>query len=241
MARWVTVTVLVLVLALFGAITVAFGEFPVREVVLPALTALIVFAVADPRHVPDAIAFGASYGGAYASGSLLGQGRAAEVGASWLVVPLVLLAAFCAASLLRSLKGSTWPGTVGMVTLGLLTSFFSGPPGGAGKFVRFLREVLQLSVEAADTVNFFVRKGIHLTVYGTLALCAGYVAWQVTRRKPLAWAASLTWGLGHAILDETTQLKTSTRTGSVGDVVLDLVGMTVVLALLHWRLKDRDQ
>lgn len=241
MARWVTVTVSVLVIALLGTMTVALGAFPVREVFLPALAALLAFAVAKQKLEVEAFAFAVSYGGAYASGSLLGQGRAAEVGLSWIVAPLVLMGVYCAVCLVRSLKGSTWPGTLGMVVLGLLTSFFAGPPGGAGKLVRFLREVLHLSVEAADTVNFFVRKGIHLTVYGTLALCAGYVAWQVTKRKPLMWAAGLTWGLGHAILDETTQLKTATRTGSAGDVVLDLIGMSIALGLLHWRLKDWHQ
>ena len=131
--------------------------------------------------------------------------------------------------------------TIAMVGVGLLTAFFSGPPGGAGKFMAFLLDVLRLTPEVASGVNFCVRKGLHLGVYALLAIAAA----QVAKSQDADWRhwpwAGFAWAVPHAVMDELTQSATSTRTGSVWDVALDISGMIVGVLLMAWFQRRRPQ
>lgn len=237
MVRWVTIVLIAASLSLLAFVCLSTQTAIPREFWLPAMTALLVVGLIPALRSGAGAGLICGYSMAYLSASLLGQGKGTAVGGGVLVVP-ISLGAMGSVLMLRETLMTKWWNTGGMIGLGVLTAFFSGPPGGVGKFVTFLREVLGLSPQVADAVNFLVRKGIHLGVYGSLALCAGLVAWQALGRRSAMWVAGLGWGLGHAILDETTQATTTVRTGSVYDVLLDLAGMSIALGVLHWRSQE---
>ncbi|MBS1715914.1 MAG: VanZ family protein [Armatimonadetes bacterium] len=127
---------------------------------------------------------------------------------------------------------SRWAAPTAMVGVGVLTAFLSGPQGGPGRLMHFLLDVLHLSPEAAQTVNFLVRKGTHLTVYGLLGWSAGTVAVRQGADRRWTWAAGLAWVVVHASLDEAHQSTTSVRTGAFSDVLLDTSGAAVALMIL---------
>ena len=84
----------------------------------------------------------------------------------------------------------------------------------------------------SDVANFLFRKAGHLLGYSILAV----LAWRADRRflPPLALAALV------ALTDETRQTFTQYRQGSPWDVVLDLAGATLTLALLRAWQRRRD-
>ena len=101
-----------------------------------------------------------------------------------------------------------------------------------------------LSQESLDWVHFIVRKGGHMTEYFvlTVLLWRGLSGFHPDHR--LSWRprhAFLAWTLAvvYAASDEFHQTFTSSRQGSVVDVLIDASGATVgllgVAALLRWR------
>ena len=188
------------------------------------------------RLAKTRLVFGVLYAAPYAALSWIGQSTD-PLESHWplgiLSLLVGLVAGYMAYKSMRDvprLKGAVL--VSGMVGLGLLTALFSGPQGGAGKFVYFLEHTLHLSEQAATVVNFVVRKGVHLTVYGSLAASAGLTAGRQGAVKQGVWLAGLSWGLLHSVLDESTQTKTSVRTGTPWDVLLDLVGIVIGLGIV---------
>lgn len=85
-----------------------------------------------------------------------------------------------------------------------------------------------LSPETFLAIHFFLRKLTHLAAYGLL----GALLFRATRRGV---AQTLALTLVVAALDEWHQSTLLTRTGSVGDVVIDLAGAALaVMALRRW-------
>ncbi|MCW5938777.1 MAG: VanZ family protein [Fimbriimonadaceae bacterium] len=116
--------------------------------------------------------------------------------------------------------------------LGLLTVLGSGPAGGPGRLLSFLTEFVGLELQQAELVNFVVRKAVHVLAYGVLAWSAGQAAGSKPGSQLLAGYG---WAVPHACLDEWHQtFSAGTRTGAFGDVLLDVLGMTVLLAP-QWR------
>lgn len=81
-------------------------------------------------------------------------------------------------------------------------------------------------------LDFLVKKSGHLIGYGVLAILA--------RRAGFTMTASLAFVLAFALSDELHQRYVPGRTGSLEDMLIDLLGATVgllVTALLprHWR------
>jgi len=81
-------------------------------------------------------------------------------------------------------------------------------------------------------VNVAVRKTGHLSGYGLLAFLA-LRASRVDFRRPVL--AALTVTLLVASIDEIHQSTLRFRRGSAWDVVLDVAGGAVAIALAHWR------
>jgi hypothetical protein len=118
------------------------------------------------------------------------------------------------------------------LALGLMSVHASGPAGGPGRLLAFLTSVLGLSPVSAEAVNFAVRKSAHLLTYGAMAWSAG--RW-VGGGPGSRLAAGYGWALPHACLDEFLQSQhPGIRTGSLGDLLLDVLGMTALLAP-EWR------
>ena len=119
---------------------------------------------------------------------------------------------------------------VGLI-LGLGSAGFS-----ADSTSRFLRPLLRwllpdAAPESLHAMHFAVRKAAHLLEYAVLAL----LAWRATRQGLARLPASaLTLGLvfAVAIVDEARQSSLATRSGSPGDVALDVAGGCLALALL---------
>lgn len=85
--------------------------------------------------------------------------------------------------------------------------------------------------ETRELAHFVVRKGAHLFEYGVLAV----LAWRAARPDlPRTPSAALTLGLvlAVAVVDEARQAGLAARTGSPGDVALDVAGACLALGLL---------
>ncbi len=116
------------------------------------------------------------------------------------------------------------------------TSRFVGP------LVRWLFP--DISPQTLESVHLAIRKGAHATEYGLLALLALRAERLGTARIPnAAMARVLTLCTVVAGVDELRQARLELRTGSAGDVGLDLAGAVAALALAlgirHWSAARR--
>lgn len=154
----------------------------------------------------------------------------------WAYFAGVGLFAALAAWSARGGKGlSLW--AVGLIGLGTLVSFFSGPSGGADPWLRFFQETLGLPPEVAQNLLFWSRKSTHFFGYGVFA----HVAFREARAQGLgprqaAWAA-LAWTAPHAVFDEIDQVFAGNRNGSFADVLVDWAG--AVALVLPWARRPR--
>ncbi len=104
------------------------------------------------------------------------------------------------------------------------TSRFVGP------FVRWLFP--DASPQTLEWVHFAIRKGAHAAEYGLLALLALRAELLASARIPHAAVARvLTLCVVVAGVDEVHQARLEQRTGSAGDVGIDLAGAVAALAL----------
>jgi VanZ family protein len=98
-----------------------------------------------------------------------------------------------------------------------------------------------LDPEALSLLHFRIRKMMHVIFYGVLAvlwfraLMASY-----PKRLNLNIALALGLCLAVAAVDEGHQFMTATRTGSLGDVALDMAGGVLFLfpAVSYWKRKN---
>jgi VanZ family protein len=136
-------------------------------------------------------------------------------------------------ALSRWLPVAVWAGVIAVFS----SDGFSGDHT-RSLLLPLLRFVLpQATPETLGLVHDVVRKLAHPTEYGILAALAAR-AYARPRRPPaathaLAFAATALW----ASLDELHQSTVASRTGAVGDVVLDLAGAAV--GLFVWEIYAR--
>lgn len=114
--------------------------------------------------------------------------------------------------------------------IGLLVAYYSSPAGGAGPMVGFLTRVLGLSPEVAGVVVIVIRKTLHFTFYGVLALASARAIRLSGVGNLRAVNFGLLWALAHAVYDELRQIGEVGRTGSGWDVLLDLAGILAFLS-----------
>lgn len=146
---------------------------------------------------------------------------------------MVALAASALVQAIQAFKRMGWnlSAAIGLVGMGLVISRLSGEAGSPGWMLEFFRDALGFSQANAELATIIVRKTIHFTFYGVMALFAAIVGYSVAtdRNRVIAFAAL--WTLGHAAFDEMRQNQTPSRTGTAIDVVLDLAGVAFVLFL----------
>ncbi len=124
----------------------------------------------------------------------------------------------------------------------------SSDPLGAPQTEGWLRMILAalfgaLPERTLDLVHIVLRKAGHVAAYAVL----GWLSYRSARGPLLAtpeWnrrAAVFALGFSFvtAALDELHQLLTRTRSGSVWDVALDMVGTLMALALIRWAVKRK--
>lgn len=114
--------------------------------------------------------------------------------------------------------------------IGLLVAYYSSSAGGPGSMLGFLTRVLGINPDLAGIIVVVVRKCLHFTFYGILALASaramrlgGVDAYRTT-------VFGVLWSLAHACFDELRQTGEVGRTGSGWDVLLDLAGILVFLS-----------
>lgn len=121
----------------------------------------------------------------------------------------------------------------------LSTDAFSG--GETGSMLSALLDLLHINLSASQTahLNYLLRKLAHFTGYAVLSLLL-LRALRGERRgewrwRWAAWAFLIT--ALYALIDEYHQSLTRTRTGSLGDSLLDMAGGLAGLALwwISWR------
>jgi VanZ family protein len=139
---------------------------------------------------------------------------------------LLALGAFCLLVTLFglfALKGQSqrvalW--LVGLLLIGLLVSYFSGPPGKLG----ILAILLQKLGISGDTAPYVVRKIGHFTLYGLLGWLAARASIAGGNKKAYAVLFALVMAAGIAGYDELRQSTIPVRVGSPTDVLIDLSG-----------------
>ncbi len=117
---------------------------------------------------------------------------------------------------------------------------FSGPEGGAGPMVEYVMKSFSLGQSQAELLILVVRKTIHFTFYGVLALVALHL---VSPR--LDWRTSSIFGLLLALstagFDEFSQAFATNRSASFWDIGLDMLGAITFVGLSVLRYRHRLQ
>ena len=121
--------------------------------------------------------------------------------------------------------------------------FLSSPQGSMAETSRFVRPILEFLFPGADDATIqiyhgYVRKAAHFSEYAVLAWLAARAFRILLAGRIHRWqyAAALAVVTVTACLDEFNQSFEPSRTGSFRDVLLDLAGGVVMVALL-WLVK----
>lgn len=130
-------------------------------------------------------------------------------------------------------KKSRWasPWLLGVVVCSALVALLSGSRGAPGGTAAWLAHLLHIDLGTADAVVFYARKSIHFVFYGSFAWFGLRAAAAAGASTLWAVASAFAIALSHACIDEWRQLYSPGRSGSVRDVLLDLAGMVVFVAL----------
>lgn len=108
----------------------------------------------------------------------------------------------------------------------------SSPGAGDSLTMRLLREWFHLEGQTLETVNFVLRKSIHVLYYGTLSflIMRSLLGWLIICPWRVAvWGAALALITG--MLDELHQSQFITRTGTPVDLVYDGIGILLAICL----------
>lgn len=84
---------------------------------------------------------------------------------------------------------------------------------------------LEVSEETMGWINYFLRRGAHLTIYFCMGLGLA-LAFQWLKKVP-AWLPAMVLGVTFAATDEYHQLFSGGRTGKPTDVLLDACGLAL--------------
>lgn len=102
-----------------------------------------------------------------------------------------------------------------------IVAWVSGAQGGAGSMIDAAQHWFHFTPEQAEVVVRIIRKTVHFTAYGTLAL--------LFRRTGVSILAAAGATMVVACGDELRQWFTPGRTGQPSDVLLDMAGAAVFL------------
>lgn len=114
-----------------------------------------------------------------------------------------------------------------------LIAAFSGSQGAPGSYPSWLELLLGLDPAAAEVLSTVSRKVVHFLFYGTFAL----LTLRAMPGRPYGRAVGIALLIValYAWTDETRQMASAVRSGSLWDVLLDLSGACAFLALASAR------
>lgn len=122
------------------------------------------------------------------------------------------------------------------------TDSFSGEKTGSLLYDIFHFFFPSLTYEQFRPIHFVIRKAAHFTEYGLLALLL-FRAFRAANAVRWRWS----WAIGswlaivvYALTDEYHQTFVSSRTGTINDSVIDILGGTTALAVL-WLMRRKDE
>ena len=134
------------------------------------------------------------------------------------------------------LSSSRWIASVlwfvGASILGFTVAYFSGNKGGPDPMVAALQHLFGLPPETALELVVYVRKFIHLGFYGFVAVAFAQVCFHSGSATKSALRCGFVYAAALAAFDELRQSSSAARTGSILDVLLDIVGATFFLWLV---------
>lgn len=141
----------------------------------------------------------------------------------------------------RNIKNSdrlSWFASVFFLLLGWTVFRFSGDKGGADSMVTFFIDTFGLGLHQAELLVVILRKTIHFTGYGLVALNAFHLAGpKFDLRKAAIFGLLIALSMG--CFDEWSQSLATNRSASPRDVGLDMLGAAtfVGLSVLRYRRK----
>ena len=120
--------------------------------------------------------------------------------------------------------------------------FLSSSQGSMSETSRIIRPILEFLFPDAspETISLYhgvIRKFAHFAEYAVLGLLA-FRAFVRSRFQNRPFVASILFALVIAVIDETTQSFNAERTGSAGDVLIDVFGACCAIAVL-WLVGKR--
>jgi len=146
----------------------------------------------------------------------------AVAGGILVVYPIIALTHF-------SPKPHRWP-LLAAGLVAMLIGSFSGELGSAGRMFVFFTQAMQMDARTAETLVLIIRKGVHVSCYGTLAALVFPV---IPRERRHRWLGAALAALAFAAFDEMRQSLTPGRTGSLIDIGWDMLGIALALGAVH--------
>lgn len=115
--------------------------------------------------------------------------------------------------------------------IALALATLSGGAGSAVGWEQLFRTWFNLTPQQADLAVKVVRKCIHFSFYGSLALTMALASWKSAKPMPKSLLIGTIWSAGHGAFDELRQSLTPGRTGSPADFAVDMVGAAAFLSV----------
>ena len=119
-----------------------------------------------------------------------------------------------------------------LILTGWLISYFSSAHGGSTPMVDWVMQTFGWNRDESETAILVVRKSIHFTFYGSIAITAFATPLKNGGAKHIGVIAALLTTLAYATFDEVRQSTQPDRTGSAWDVLLDMTGGSVALVIV---------
>ena len=119
--------------------------------------------------------------------------------------------------------------------MGCFLAAASSSAGAPGWMVEWFIHTVGLSPDAAYTTTIVLRKVVHFTYFGLIALFAFQGALRIAHDLKRSVLFALLWVGTFAAFDELSQLASPKRTGSILDFGLDMLGAAVFLAFASSR------
>jgi len=225
------------------------GREPEPRIALPiALAGLLFFCGVPLPRIPGlAVRVGLFFfvlGAALEAWIYVNQGLITRFWHAYALISLPSIAIFGIWLLFRSHQRLNIPGRaiaelLVSATLGCFLAAASSSAGAPGWMVEWFIHTIGLSPDAAYTTTIILRKIVHFTYFGLIALFAFQGALRISSDHKRSVLFALLWVATFAAFDELSQLASPMRTGSILDFALDMLGSIIFVSVAWHRAKPQ--